>query len=240
MNFFKLFLCGMDGNLWIMVPFTIIVLYFIFKFICALVDEYIAASIEYIVDEYKISDAFAGVTLIALANGAGDVVTAIVASGSADGVAYNVGALFGAGLFVCTIVMTFTISNSRKAKGSDEYAKIIVPPSFIYRDIGFYIIATAFVMVCGAMGKITWWTSAIMLCLYMAFVLTVFLMDRSEQAAKLALEEAKKQLDHHKKTDGDDEAKTDDPPKETKLHLSMGNVMKASLRKKITKEFSFV
>jgi len=215
MNFFRLFLCGFNGNLWIMVPFTIIVLYFIFKFICALVDEYIAASIEYIVEEYKISDAFAGVTLIALANGAGDVVTAIVASGSADGVAYNVGALFGAGLFVCTIVMTFTISNSRVAKGSDEYAKIIVPPSFIYRDIGFYIIATAFVMVCGAMGRITWWTSAIMLCLYMAFVLTVYLMERSENAKKDAdkATEASKELDH-KKTDGDKDAEGAVSPKE--------------------------
>ena len=72
-------MCGFDSNVYIMVPFVIIVLFIIFRFICALVDEYIAASIEYIVEEYKISDAFAGVTLIALANGAGDVVTAIVA-----------------------------------------------------------------------------------------------------------------------------------------------------------------
>jgi len=157
-----------------MIPFTILVLYFIFKFICALVDEYIAPSIEYIVDVNKMSEAFAGVTLIALANGAGDVVTAIVASGSADGVAYNIGALFGAGLFVCTIVMTFTINGSRK-KDSTEYNPIKVDPMFIYRDIGFYIIATAFVLVCGVMGKITWWTSAIMLTLYIAFVVVVYI-----------------------------------------------------------------
>lgn len=92
-----------------MIPFVLVSLFLIFKFICALVDQYIAASIEFICNRYKINDALAGVTLIALANGAGDVVTAIVASGGADGVAYNIGALFGAGLFVCTIVMTFTI-----------------------------------------------------------------------------------------------------------------------------------
>ena len=165
-----------------MVPFVFLVLYFIFKFICALVDEYIAASIEYIVDEYKMSDALAGVTLIALANGAGDVVTAIVASGSADGVAYNVGALFGAGLFVCTIVMTFTIVASRKKKGSEEYMPIIVDPNFIYRDIGFYLIATGFVIFCGIMGKITWWTSTIMLALYVAFVVVVYVQDSKKAA----------------------------------------------------------
>jgi len=97
-------------------------------------------------------------------------------------VAYNVGALFGAGLFVCTIVMTFTITGSRKKKGSDEYNPIIVEPSFIYRDIGFYLIATAFVLVCGLMGKITWWTSAIMLALYTSFVIIVYCQDKSKQA----------------------------------------------------------
>ena len=55
------------------------------------------------------SEAMAGVTLLALANGAGDVVTAIVASGSTEGVAYNIGALFGAGLFVCAMVIYLTI-----------------------------------------------------------------------------------------------------------------------------------
>jgi len=148
------------------------------------------------------SDAFAGVTLIALANGAGDVVTAIVASGSADGVAYNVGALFGAGLFVCTIVMTFTIMASKK-KDTDEYMKIVVDPNFIYRDIGFYLIATSFVIVCGIMGKITWWTSSIMLAMYVAFVVVVYMQDKSEATALKEAEKAEEAV--HKKDD--DEAK---------------------------------
>lgn len=38
------------------------------------------------------------VTLLALANGAGDVITALVASGSSDGLSYNIGAIYGAGL----------------------------------------------------------------------------------------------------------------------------------------------
>lgn len=57
-------------------------------------------------------------TLLALANGyimvfyvnsAGDVVTAIVASTSPGGVSYNIGSLYGAGLFVTTVVVAFTI-----------------------------------------------------------------------------------------------------------------------------------
>ena len=42
-------------------------------------------------------EALAAVTLLALANGAGDVITAIVASGTSDGLSYNIGAIYGAG-----------------------------------------------------------------------------------------------------------------------------------------------
>jgi sodium/potassium/calcium exchanger 6 len=145
LNFFAIFLCSFNGSLVGMVPFVIVVLVLIFKFICALVDAYIAASIEFIVNRFKIGDALAGVTLIALANGAGDVVTAIVASGSSDGVAYNIGALFGAGLFVCSIVMTFTISGS-------PVKPIVVSQDTIYRDMPFYIISTLYVIALGVYG----------------------------------------------------------------------------------------
>ena len=83
--------------------------------------------------------------MIALANGAGDVVTAIVASGGDDGVAYNIGALFGAGLFVCTIVMTFTFLAS-------PVQPIIVNVNTIYRDMSFYILSTLVVVACGIYG----------------------------------------------------------------------------------------
>jgi sodium/potassium/calcium exchanger 6 len=124
------------------IPLTILALFFIFRFICALVDEYIGPSITYIQKWLGLSEALAGVTLLALANGAGDVITAIVASDSADGVAYNIGALFGAGLFVCTIVMTFTITGS-------PTIPIMIDPNTIYRDMTFYIIATLLVIACG-------------------------------------------------------------------------------------------
>jgi hypothetical protein len=38
LNFFQIFLCGFNGSLLAMVPFVLISLFFIFKFICALVD----------------------------------------------------------------------------------------------------------------------------------------------------------------------------------------------------------
>lgn len=78
----------------------------------ATVEDYIASGLTMISETLKLSEAFAAVTLIALANGAGDVITAIVASGGEGGVNYNIGSLYGAGFFVCSIVMCLTIFRS--------------------------------------------------------------------------------------------------------------------------------
>lgn len=61
--------------------------------------------ITYITEALKLSEALAAVTLLALANGAGDVITAIVAGSApgAAGISYDVGALYGAGFFVCAV-----------------------------------------------------------------------------------------------------------------------------------------
>jgi Ca2+/Na+ antiporter len=42
--------------------------------------------------------------LLAVANGAGDVVTALAASANPEGLSYNIGALYGAAFFVATLV----------------------------------------------------------------------------------------------------------------------------------------
>lgn len=61
-------------------------------------EEYLAPAITYISEWLDLSEALAAVTLLALANGAGDVITAFVASGSSGGLSYNIGAIYGAGL----------------------------------------------------------------------------------------------------------------------------------------------
>ena len=131
-------MCHFEGRNWLWIILCILAILIIFKIICSTVDEYIAPAIVYISEYFNFSESLAGVTLLAFANGAGDVVTAIVASGSKDGVSYNVGALYGAGFFVLTLVIALTIINSPK--------KIVVDKSVIFRDIGFYIIATVYTL----------------------------------------------------------------------------------------------
>lgn len=79
------------------------------QFIAATVDEFICTGITYIAASLKMSDNLAAVTLIALANGAGDVIVALVAGSSSGGVSYNIGSLYGAGFFVCSMVICLSI-----------------------------------------------------------------------------------------------------------------------------------
>ena len=48
-----------------------------------------------------------------MANGAGDVITAVVASDSENGIYYNIGSLYGAGLFACSFVIAMTIFDNK-------------------------------------------------------------------------------------------------------------------------------
>lgn len=88
-------------------------MFYVFMVIQFTIEKYVAPSISKISDSLKLSEAMAAVTLLAVANGAGDVITALVASGSDDGIAYNIGSLFGAGLFCTSFIMCNTIFKSK-------------------------------------------------------------------------------------------------------------------------------
>jgi sodium/potassium/calcium exchanger 6 len=68
-----------------------LLIFIIFRYTGIVVDDYIAPGIEWLNKKFGFSEALGGVTLLAFANGAGDVITALVAGGSAGGVSYNVG-----------------------------------------------------------------------------------------------------------------------------------------------------
>ena len=143
----------------------IILTLILFRFICETVEEYLAPAIVYLCEFLKMSESLAGVTLLAFANGAGDVLTAIVASDSKEGISYNIGALYGAGLFVITFVVALTIFKSTK--------EIKIGKSLIYREIVFYIFATILTISFAIYGKLTYFTSLIMLLLYLLLVIIV-------------------------------------------------------------------
>ena len=98
-NFFAFFWCYLNGSIFWYCVLSILFIYLIFKFTSSTIEEFCAPSITFISDWLKLSEALAAVTLLAFANGVGDVITAIVASNTDNGISYNIGSLYGAGLF---------------------------------------------------------------------------------------------------------------------------------------------
>lgn len=76
----------------------------------ASVEGFLEPSLSYLaLDYFKMSENVAGVTFIAIANGANDVIVALISGSGEGGVSYNIGALFGSGLFVGALVIAMTI-----------------------------------------------------------------------------------------------------------------------------------
>lgn len=113
-NFYQIYYCLLSEHPMFLIIMALVIIFLNFRYLAIVVDEYCAEGITNISEWLGFSQSLAGVTLLAFANGAGDVITAIVASGSSDGVFYNVGSIYGAGLFVCCCVVAVAIFKSKK------------------------------------------------------------------------------------------------------------------------------
>ena len=199
-NFIEIFWCELYGNYWIMMPFAMLILFIIFKYISITVEEYIAEAIQAISDKLGLSDSVSSITLLAAANGAADMMTVLVSSGTEGGISYNIGALYGGGLFICSAVLALCIIEARR--------RLRFNWMIIYRLIVFYMFATLMTIAFALFKWITWWGSLIMLALYLFLVAVVIIDDRIESKKHLS-----KSMDA-----GDDYNASHDDTKERDLH----------------------
>ena len=162
-NFIEMFWCDFKGNIWVQVLFSLLAFFIIFKYISITVEEYIADSIQVISSAIGLSDSLAALTLLAFSNGAADVMTVLIASEAEGGISYNIGSLYGGGLFVCSAVVGLCVLQTSN--------KLKLDKVIIYRIVVFYIIAT-FITVGFAIYKyITWLGSVCLLVFYLIIVL---------------------------------------------------------------------
>jgi sodium/potassium/calcium exchanger 6 len=66
--------------------------------------------------DFNMSETLAGVTILAWANGAPDVIVSLSAGGIEGGVSLAIGSLFGAGIFTTTIVYANCLYISKELK----------------------------------------------------------------------------------------------------------------------------
>ena len=162
-NFFRLHACNLKGNIFVFIIIAIILSIILAKFIITVVDEYMAPAIVNFCYYLKISEALAGVTLLAFVNGTSDVITVLLVSQSGDhGATYCLGCLYGSALFSTTLVLALSIQSSPKP------IKIL---KATIRDILFYIIATSFIFLMAIKGTITWMDSMFLMLIYVVLVI---------------------------------------------------------------------
>jgi sodium/potassium/calcium exchanger 6 len=143
-------------------------------------ETYLTPVLTKISEALGMSEAISGVTLLAFANGAPDILASISAAGEEDGIYIVVGNLFGACLFASTLVIGRCIGVCPK--------EIQMEPQFWNRDLIFYIVTLLMVILYGCIGRINLLFSLSFFAMYIVYLSVVIYVVVSN-AAKLPAEE---------------------------------------------------
>jgi sodium/potassium/calcium exchanger 6 len=139
-------------------------------------DSYLSPSLEAISEKLKCSESLAGVTLLALGNGAPDVFSAIAAGGdSAENgdIMLSVSALIGSSFFITTVVMFLAVN------ASSTNQKIRVTKHFFLRDLVFMIITMIYLLLVMIFVKvINLYVSVGFIVIYLIFVMIVVIQSK--------------------------------------------------------------
>ncbi|KAK7934074.1 hypothetical protein WMY93_004970 [Mugilogobius chulae] len=165
-NYIHVAFCLLPGNL---TPLTIILcmiwLFFLFIILGLTASKFFCPNLSAISTSLRLTHTVAGVTFLALGNGAPDIFSAMAAISRPHTAGLAVGALFGAGIFVTTIVA-----------GSVALVKPFALASRPFlRDLIFYMSAVFWTFVILYRGTISLGETLGYLSLYVMYVLTVII-----------------------------------------------------------------
>ncbi|XP_067911219.1 mitochondrial sodium/calcium exchanger protein [Heterodontus francisci] len=159
-------ICGFRHDL---LPLAIVLhaiwLFYLFLFLGTTAEEFFCPNLTAISASLKLSHNVAGVTFLALGNGAPDIFSAIVAFSDPRTANLAIGALFGAGIFVTTVV----------AGGVALARPFIVASRPFLRDVIFYMAAVFWTFLVLYFGSIDLGQALGYLALYAVYVFTVII-----------------------------------------------------------------
>lgn len=162
----------------------------LFEAVSHLSNEYLAPCVDEIVASLGtpaitkgIGQTLAGVTFLAFANGAPDVLTAIIAgnSGSEATALIPFGSIFGALMFSSSIILSQVILNSRTETGE---VGLRISRGDSLKPIIFYIGCTlTLILVSLLAGEMTWYYASIFPVAYVIYGVLVILDERRRRRA---------------------------------------------------------
>jgi len=158
-------------------PFILLLLTLLFRLLGSTADEYFSPALEMFSSELGLPPRFAGVTLLALGNGASDVSATMNAvwSDPTNGYKMSLGALTGASMFVTTIVAGMVIL----ANGG------VICRGALLRDVaalGVTVVVVALSLLGGEVGSAT---ESLFISIYIIYVLIVLIADVYHRAIML-------------------------------------------------------
>jgi sodium/potassium/calcium exchanger 6 len=161
----------------ILCPFLTIWLVLLFRMLGSTAEDFFSPSLEMFSMKMGLPPRFAGVTLLALGNGAADVSATVsaIALNPQEGYQMSLGALTGAGMFVGTVVagIVIVIADGVKCRGA------------LVRDLVMFVLTLVVVWSFfdeGEIGKSAIWT---FFALYLTFVIVVLIADIYHRAVVL-------------------------------------------------------
>ncbi|CAJ1068834.1 mitochondrial sodium/calcium exchanger protein [Xyrichtys novacula] len=165
-NYIKVAFCLLPTNLTpLVITLCIIWLLFLFVILGLTASKFFCPNLSAISTSLHLTHNVAGVTFLALGNGAPDIFSAMAAFSNPHTAGLAVGALFGAGIFVTTVVA-----------GSVALVKPFAVASRPFlRDVTFYMVAVFWTFVMLYRGTTTLKETLGYLSLYVIYVLTVII-----------------------------------------------------------------
>ncbi|KAJ1689029.1 hypothetical protein LUZ63_013184 [Rhynchospora breviuscula] len=162
-----LHLCLFNGNPRLSLPFLVLVLVVYFRFLALAAGRHFSPAVSQLVHRLRLSPSMAGVTLLALGNGAPDAFSTAAALRSGLPRA-GLAAILSAGAFVSAFVVGAV---------AIQAAPFPLKPAPFVRDVFFYLIAALALFYIYLSAEIYLWQAAGFILFYLFFVGFVFYMD---------------------------------------------------------------
>lgn len=144
-NFYKIQFCYLPSNPLLSYSLIFLLVFAHMFFLSDTGSKEVSYPLEKIVSYFNINQNIAGLTLLAIGNGAPDVISSIVASADAQGLDMTFGALIGAGCFTTCLVVSSVVLSA---------GEVSVHKGMYLRDILIYLLALGWVTSIFYTGKI--------------------------------------------------------------------------------------
>ncbi len=173
-NLMSFHYCQLNNALYFSLPIYITFCLLCFYIVTDTSNKYLSSSLTIISEKLRLSPNLAAMTLLSLGNGAPDVITAIVASGDdEDGLSLSIGALFGCGIVLTTLVVSLVIIFSKN--------EIKIIPKMFVRETIFYLISLAIIGIIGITKKITLWEAILFISIYFINIIVAVIIEKTHK-----------------------------------------------------------